>query len=709
MKILHALCLASFFMANQSHAIVVLSVNTTNDENGENTANCSLREAVQAINTQTAFGGCAAGQRFGTNRIVLENATYFLSKGELIITREMSIVGANTNNKELVDRVLGIKPSRMPPTTTIDGNFKRILNTTSIDDVPVTLTNLILKHGKAEKGGAILAGGRISTNNTIFTDNEASMSGGAVFLSGRNAGLTSNDTTFTRNKAALGAVLNMSCDDHLSLVSRTVTIIRGSIIENGASDNSSVIYACGNTDLSINASTIAQNTAKSDGGIVYFADSLGKESGLNITFTTIVENKIAPALSYGKLNSLSLNTSIIAFNDAGCSTKVGSSELYKSGNISGGLNTLQNCVITYSSNEVTRPDINLNNPSNADAQFVTELHPLANYGGYTKSYLPRTSSKYIINKAAASGETTCDRLDQRSSSSPSDSPNKCDVGSVERLTANAVFDIAKTINNKDESDRIAEVDIFSNDIPSESENSRGSFAKDPVTGLYLITLTENANNRCSVVHRDNDQTPLMRFDNKGVPISDEETAVLCKYKFTDTNGNTSNEGELRFKTVNKQPIATNDSFTLASGQPTVSLDLLANDNDKNDGIYGGLCTDASNVKCNGFYIRVVSSPKTGVIEAEKTGNCPDYDDSNKYKCYGGNITYRANNVLSPFNDKFTYVVYDIDKTASNEATVTIINETGVNEENNSGGLGLLSIFGLTGLAFYRRFRKSYVA
>ena len=63
---------------------------------------------------------------------------------------------------------------------------------------------------------------------------------------------------------------------------------------------------------------------------------------------------------------------------------------------------------------------------------------------------------------------------------------------------------------------------------------------------------------------------------------------------------------------------------------------------------------------------------------------------------------------SPFDDKFTYVVYDIDKTASNEATVTIINQTGANEESGSGSLGLFSLLGLGGLAFYRRFRKSYV-
>ena len=165
---------------------------------------------------------------------------------------------------------------------------------------------------------------------------------------------------------------------------------------------------------------------------------------------------------------------------------------------------------------------------------------------------------------------------------------------------------------------------------------------------------------------------------------------------------------MQFRTINKPPVATDDSYTLASGTSTVSFDLLSNDHDKNDGIYGGLCTDANNVNCNGFYIRVVSQPTVGVIEAERKGNCPDYDDGNKYTCYGGRITYRSKNTLSPFDDKFTYVVYDIDKTASNEATVTIINQTGANEESGSGGLGLFSLLGLGGLAFYRRFRKSYV-
>ena len=88
MKLLHTLCLASVFFASQSYARVVISVNTTNDENGENTLNCSLREAVHAINTHKAFGGCIAGEIYGTNVISLANATYVLSKGEITLSHE---------------------------------------------------------------------------------------------------------------------------------------------------------------------------------------------------------------------------------------------------------------------------------------------------------------------------------------------------------------------------------------------------------------------------------------------------------------------------------------------------------------------------------------------------------------------------------------------------------------------------------------------
>ena len=706
MRTFHTLFLVSFFIATQSHARTIINVNTTTDENGENTLNCSLREAIRAVNDQQAFGGCKAGERFGTNVITLENSTYVLTKGEIIVSHDLTVSGFNTDNKELKDSITLIKPKRMPPSTVINGGLKRIFNTAS-DKATLTLQNIILTNGKADLGGGILVGGTLSLENTIFIDNTATTAGGAIYLSGRDATLTAANSTFTKNKGGKGAVLGMSCVDYLNPIARTITISKSSIINNGSSENNSIIDGCGQVNISIDTSTIAQNTAKMTGGILNFVDNIDSLSSLQMLHITMVENKTAPALSYGRLGSLSLNSSVIAFNDRGCSVTNNSTTLYNGGDPAGGYNTLQNCPLQYfpSTTPVVKTDINLDDPINAGASFDTELLPLANYGGYTDSYLPKTTSKYILNRTL---DSLC--VDQRGNSSPTNTAaNNCDVGSVERRVAVAVFDDSQVITNKIDSDRIAEVDFLDNDIPSENDSAIGGFGKDPTTGQYLVTLTETANNRCSIVHRTEDQRPLIRFDNKGIPLLENQAPFVCKYTFNDSNGNVSNVATLKFRIDNKSPVASEDIFTLPSGSNNIPLDLLNNDNDKNDGIYGGLCTETNNVNCNGLYVRVVSSPSLGVIEAERTGNCPDYSDANKFKCYGGNITYRPNNALSPFNDKFTYVVYDIDKAASNEATVTIINETGVNEENNSGSLGLFSLLGLGGLAFYRRFRKSYVA
>ena len=54
----------------------VIKPSTFNDENGGGTG-CSLREAIQAANTDAAFGGCPAGG--GADRISLAAGTYGLS------------------------------------------------------------------------------------------------------------------------------------------------------------------------------------------------------------------------------------------------------------------------------------------------------------------------------------------------------------------------------------------------------------------------------------------------------------------------------------------------------------------------------------------------------------------------------------------------------------------------------------------------------
>ena len=119
-----------------------------------------------------------------------------------------------------------------------------------------------------------------------------------------------------------------------------------------------------------------------------------------------------------------------------------------------------------------------------------------------------------MNKAATA---LCKSIDQRGNNTvTTQAATICDTGSVERRAAIAIFDSTKIIINQDESNRTTEVDVLENDIPSETETSRGEFGKDPITGNYLIQLTETANNRCTIVHKEN-QRPIIRFDNKGVP------------------------------------------------------------------------------------------------------------------------------------------------------------------------------------------------
>jgi CSLREA domain-containing protein len=53
----------------------VIPVTTTTDEYGTGATECSLREAIQATNTNVAFGGCPAGS-FSADEITLPAGTY---------------------------------------------------------------------------------------------------------------------------------------------------------------------------------------------------------------------------------------------------------------------------------------------------------------------------------------------------------------------------------------------------------------------------------------------------------------------------------------------------------------------------------------------------------------------------------------------------------------------------------------------------------
>lgn len=709
MHILRTLCFSSLFFALQSQAAIFINVSTLADENGENMASCSLREAITAVNTLQEFGGCRAGDRNLNNIIQLKNGTYLLTKGELFVRRELTIQGVYTNINSKDDSILRIKPKRMPPSleygSIIDANFSSRLFNTAASKSNMSLNNVMLVNGKADIGGAILAGGQVNLSTSVVSHNTATVAGGAIYLQGRNSQLNSVESTLSENTTpnAKGAVLAMSCVDDLQPIARDLNIIRSSILNNGSATDKSIIEGCSSLILAINASTIAKNTASASGGILSFAEKMTDGSTLTLSHSTIVENKIAPALLYRNLTSLNINSTVIAFNDQGCAIQ-GDANTNKTTYL-GAHNAFQGCSALALADRDKNNQLNLHPEVTLDQEFM----PLANYGGYTLSYLPKITATYVSKPSAGIDELECANIiDQRTS----EVANHCDIGSVQKRHPIAVSDNNVTIFNLDGTDRIAQADVLSNDVPSETDQNddiataRGDFAKDE-NGVYdknAITITQGSS-KCQVISPIKDGgRPLIQFDNQGEVMA-ADNPFTCKYKFTDSNGKLSTEGIVLFRVDNKPPVAGNDSYTLASGTVSILLNLTSNDNDDNDGKFGGLCS-ANDLRCNdGRFIRIDSAPELGVIIADKEGSCPDSNESNNYTCYGGNIYYRANNSLSVFTDKFTYVVYDIDKAPSNAARVTILSQNAIDEQANSGAIGIFSLFSLIAFAFYRRLRK----
>ena len=98
-----------------------ITVNTTADD-WANNSHCSLREAIQAANTNAPFNGCPAGS--GWDTIILSAGTYGLTRGgggeddnvtdDLDVLESVTIQGASasltTINGHAIDRVFHVVP-----------------------------------------------------------------------------------------------------------------------------------------------------------------------------------------------------------------------------------------------------------------------------------------------------------------------------------------------------------------------------------------------------------------------------------------------------------------------------------------------------------------------------------------------------------------------------------------------------------------------
>lgn len=467
-----------------------ITVNTPDDELNTD-IDCSLREAIEAANTDAIVDACLAGTG-DADIITLPANTYLLSTdlGELLVTESVNIVG----------------PDRA--TTVINGqDDDRVFN---LQGGVVGFSNLTIRGGLAEdvEGGGINVQSAATLNllNVVVTDNHTidAGSGGGIFLDvggsatitgsvisantseGNGGGITINDladltitgSVVSGNSADFGGgifndtgdldVLNSTVsgneatfegggiwtDGDLSLLNATIhdndatsgggifvpaggapviTIDRSTISANTATASEGGGQGGGvysHEDFSIVNSTVSGNSASFEGGGVWvFAD-------LAVDFSTVTLNSSAEGAGIWVIGDLELFASIVANNlvDEDCT------------DADANLISLGSNIDSDNSCEL---DPALNDKPNVDPL----LGPLFNNGGPTMTHALLAGSP-AIDAVVASEALPCVGTDQRGELRPQDGDTNgtllCDIGAFELVPpppAASIDDVTVTEGN----------------------------------------------------------------------------------------------------------------------------------------------------------------------------------------------------------------------------------------------------------------------
>lgn len=435
---------------------LTIYVNTFDDEDGENTDKCSLREAVTAASLHQAYGGCNKGESYpsNTNVIQLEAGTYTLNK-ELKPNAALIVYGKTPADYTRADMITNTYPAKTALQTTILGSGShRLFNTTELDRPALSLRNLILKNGQSDRaGGSLFVGGSTQLSN-VWIDHSSASQGGAIYLNDKGSHLTVEASVFSQNKASKGSVLAMSCIDNLDYTPRTISFSRSSFIQNGTADSQSMLAFCGEPDVTMTANTISDNTANSSQGQIIQFSSMQDNSNANLSATsslqmisnTIVKNAARAVLLYNGTGSKALSFNVIGFNDGkACAYNDGDVSTVDVAQIGMNFNAIHLssadvCELpTETIKAMGKSVIELDGKSFSN--LFSNLQQNQEYTAFLPMYFPidHGTADDLVDVSS----NGCSEVDQRNISRVDDSSNStsnysCDVGSTEilKLTAN---------------------------------------------------------------------------------------------------------------------------------------------------------------------------------------------------------------------------------------------------------------------------------
>lgn len=382
----------------------VITVTTTEDELNNN-GKCSLREAVQASNSDMAVDSCPAGQ--GDDTIQLTSAVYTLSlggnsedentEGDLDITGALTITGT------------GAEATVIQSGLNTDNAIDRILHV--LNASTLTIRNVHIRYGRASSGatphidgGAIYvaATGMLNVYSSIVSYNWGANGGGIT--SAENTIVIIENSTFSNNESISGGG---------ALNSNGVVRIRNTTFRENIGFFGGAIISSGKSIVVINSTLSGNRAVKSDwfpgesgyGGAIY------NTGNLTLNNVTIFDNSATKGGGiFNATGIVTTSNSIIAMNISNdCSGSIISSNY--------NLDSDNSCNLTQ-----TR-DIPNSDP---------KLDKLEDNGGPTWTHALLVDSPAIDAGnplKPGSGETSCQDIDQRGISRPK--YDVCDIGAYE--------------------------------------------------------------------------------------------------------------------------------------------------------------------------------------------------------------------------------------------------------------------------------------